>query len=107
MPSQPPFFEDLSKLALSAGATMMEWRKEVEKLVQAQCEKWVRGMDLVTREEFEVVRELAQKALQENETLKEKLEAMENAGSKAKNSSAKKAAPAAKKAAAKADSKKT
>lgn len=77
MSKHPPFFDDLSKLAMSAGATMLEWRKEVEKVFHSQIEKWSRGMDLVTREEFEVVRDLAQKAVQENETLKARIEQLE------------------------------
>ncbi len=44
-------------------------RKEVETAFHAQAERWLNSMDLVKREEFDVVRDMALKAREENELL--------------------------------------
>ena len=72
-----PFFDDLAKLATSAGSTVLEWRKEVEKSVQGQMDKWASKMNLVSREEFEAVRDMAQKARLDNEVLQKRVDALE------------------------------
>ena len=90
-----PFFDDLAKIATSAGSTMLEWRKQVEQMVSEQMHGFASRMDMVSREEFEAVRALAQKAITENEALKKRLDALEKsaapkkAASKAKTTSAK------------------
>ena len=72
-----PFLDDLAKIATSAGGTLLEWRKEVEQMCQQAFDKMATKMQLVSREEFEIVREMAIKARAENEALKSRLDAIE------------------------------
>ena len=61
-------------------------RREAEGVFKAQFERMIRDMDLVTREEFEAVREMAQLAREENDRLLARLEALEAQQDKAKPS---------------------
>jgi BMFP domain-containing protein YqiC len=58
-------------------------RREAEGVMRSQLERLVRDMDVVTREEFEAVREIAIRARDENEALRARLDALES-GMKAK-----------------------
>lgn len=70
-------FEDLSKLAGGAlGAASGLWQ-DVETLMRTQAAKLVNELDLVKREEFEAVREMASKARLEQELLVARLEKLE------------------------------
>ena len=95
MQKNSQFFDDIAKMATGAASSMLEMRHEVERMVQQQFEKLSTKMNFVTREEFEVVRDMAQKARKENEALRKELAAL-----KPKKAAAKKPATA-KKAAAK------
>lgn len=76
------FLDDMAKLAGGAAGSVLEFRKEMEALVQGKVEECARSMQLVTREEFEVAEAMAKKARTENEALKEKLAELENKISK-------------------------
>ena len=76
------FLDDMAKLAGGAAGSVLEFRKEMEALVQGKVEECARSMQLVTREEFEVAEAMAKKARAENEALKEKLAELENKISK-------------------------
>jgi len=52
-------------------------KREFDTLFKNQAEKWLRDLDLVKREEFEAVKEMARLAREENEALKARLEALE------------------------------
>ncbi|EIM72793.1 hypothetical protein A33O_18159 [Nitratireductor aquibiodomus RA22] len=52
-------------------------RREVETAFQAQAERILNSMDVVQREEFEMVREMALKAREENAALTARIEALE------------------------------
>ena len=82
--------DDLARLATDAAGVAQGARREVETAFRAQAERFVAGMDLVSREEFEVVRDMAVKARAENEALNARLDAMEAAATTA---SAERAAP--------------
>ncbi len=69
--------DDFAKLMTDAAGAAQGVRKEVETAFHAQAERWLNGMDLVKREEFEVVREMAIKVLDENDALKARIEALE------------------------------
>lgn len=71
--------DDFAKLMTDAAGAAQGIRKEVETAFQAQAERWLNAMDLVKREEFEVVREMALKALEENDALRARIEALEAA----------------------------
>ena len=77
MQSKSRIFEDAARVAEGALGTMVGFRREVEAMVRAQFERLLAGMDLVKREEFEAVRELAANARAEQEILSEKLAALE------------------------------
>lgn len=70
-------FEDAARVAGGAMGTLAGVKREVESLVRHQLDRLLAGMDLVTREEFDTVREMAAKARAENERLEARLSALE------------------------------
>lgn len=77
-------FDDLARVANGAAGAFAGLRGEAEAALKAKLERLLAGMDLVTREEFEVVRLMAVKAREENEALKARLDALETAAPAAK-----------------------
>ncbi len=71
-------FEDIAKLASGAAGAAMDLRREIESAVTDRVERLMARGNFVTREEFEVVKEMAQKARQENEALKAELETLKS-----------------------------
>lgn len=76
MQKDNPLFEDLSKMFSGATGALLDMKREIEAMVASGVESWVSKMNLVTREEFEVVRSMAQKAREENEALKSEIETL-------------------------------
>lgn len=72
------FLDDLSKMASSATGTLLEMKREMEAAMGVQMEKMVKKMDLVTREEYNLVREMAVKARTEQEMLAKRIAELEN-----------------------------
>lgn len=72
------FFDEVSKLMTSASGAAQGVRKEVDTLVQSQVERILNNMNVVKREEFDVVRDMAEKARQENERLEKRLAELES-----------------------------
>ncbi|WP_127105101.1 accessory factor UbiK family protein [Pararhodobacter zhoushanensis] len=70
-------FDDLSKLMTNAMGVAQGARTEAETAVKSLMDRWLADRDFVTREEFDAVRAMAQKAREENEALKARLDAME------------------------------
>ena len=62
MQSDNRFFDDAAKLAGGAIGTLAGLRREIETLARQQVERLLERMDLVTRDEFEAVKEMAAKA---------------------------------------------
>jgi BMFP domain-containing protein YqiC len=77
MQTENRFLEDVAKLATSALGTVQGMAQEVETLVRQRVDQMVSRMDLISREEFETVRELAENARIENERLAARLDALE------------------------------
>jgi len=77
MQSDNPILDDIAKLASGAAGTLNGMRQEIEASVRARVDRIAQDMDLVSREEFDVVREMARKAREENEELKARIEALE------------------------------
>ena len=80
-------FDDLAKVANGAVSTVAGIKGEVESMVRQQLEKLLVDMDLVPREEFEAMRDVAVAARAEQEKLEKrvaKLEAEISAASKPK-----------------------
>jgi BMFP domain-containing protein YqiC len=71
------FFDDLSKLMTDAAGLADGARREVDSAVRGQFERLLAGMDVVKREEFEAVREMAALARAENDRLRERVAALE------------------------------
>lgn len=79
MSSNNRIFEDAARVAEGALGTIVGLRREIEAVVRAQLERLLAGMDLVKRDEFEAVRELAANARAEQEKLAARLAALEAA----------------------------
>jgi len=69
--------DEFAKLMTDAAGAAQGVRREFETLMRAQGEKLMRDMDVVPREEFEAVKAMARKAREENETLAQRLDALE------------------------------
>jgi BMFP domain-containing protein YqiC len=73
--------DDFAKLFTDAAGAAQGVRREVETALRGQAERLLNSMDVVQREEFEAVRALALKALEENKSLAERVAALEAGGS--------------------------
>lgn len=69
--------DDLAKLMTDAAGAAQGVRREVETAFRAQAERLLNNMDVVQREEFEAVREMARKAREENARLAARIDALE------------------------------
>jgi BMFP domain-containing protein YqiC len=69
--------DQMSRLMNDAAGVADGVRREVQTLVQTQAERVLRDMGVVTREEFEAVKEMAAKAREENERLAARLAEVE------------------------------
>jgi len=70
-------FDDLSRLMTDAAGLADGARREVETLARSQIERLMAGMDFVSREEFDAVREMAALARADNEKLEARVAALE------------------------------
>ena len=74
---RPRIFDDVARLMGDAAGVAHGMRREAETLVKSQIERLLASMDVVTREEFEAVREMAVLAREENEALRRRIEQLE------------------------------
>ena len=72
-------FDDLARLAGGAMGAAAGLRAEFEGLMRQQLDRWLTGMDLVRREEFDAVQAMAAKARTEQEALAARVAALEAA----------------------------
>jgi BMFP domain-containing protein YqiC len=70
-------FDEMARLMGDAASVAQGVKREAETLFRTQMERFVADLDLVKREDFEVVREMASQARAENEVLKKRIEALE------------------------------
>ncbi|GGE59244.1 accessory factor UbiK family protein [Actibacterium pelagium] len=77
MQSRNKFFEDMSQLMTNAMGVAQGAKDEAENAFASMLDRWLADRDFVTREEFDAVRAMAQKAREENEALKARLDALE------------------------------
>ena len=75
-------FEDAARVAGGALETIAGLRREAEGMVQHRIDKILSGMDLVTRDEFDAVKEMAANASMDNERLANRLAELEKKLSK-------------------------
>jgi BMFP domain-containing protein YqiC len=73
------FFDEVARLMNDAAGVASGVRREFDTLMRTQAERILRELDVVQREEFEAVKEMAQLARQENEALKSRIAALEAA----------------------------
>jgi hypothetical protein len=71
------FLDDMSKLMTNAMGVAQGAKTEAENAMKGWIDRWLADRDFVTREEFDAVRAMAQKAREENEALKARLEKLE------------------------------
>lgn len=77
MQSRNKFFDDMSQLMTNAMGVAQGARTEAETAMKSMVDRWMAGRDFVTREEFDAVRLMAQKAREENEALAARLAELE------------------------------
>jgi BMFP domain-containing protein YqiC len=71
------FLDEMARLMNDAAGVAQGVRREVDVLFRTQAERILRDLDVVQREEFEAVKEMARLAREENEALKVRIEALE------------------------------
>jgi BMFP domain-containing protein YqiC len=71
------FFDDFAKLMTDAAGAAEGMKQEAQTLFKSQSERFMRDMDVVTREDFEAVKAMAQKAREENEALSQRMAVLE------------------------------
>lgn len=69
--------DEFAKLMTDMAGVAQGVRREVETAFRGQAERFLNDMDLVKREEFDAVREMAARARDENEALKKRIAALE------------------------------
>ncbi|HWX14823.1 MAG TPA: accessory factor UbiK family protein [Methylocella sp.] len=77
--AQNRVYEDFTRLVTDAAEMVKGVRREAETAIKSQLERLLATMDVVTREEFEVVKEIAAKARDENEKLSQRVATLEAA----------------------------
>lgn len=84
MQTENKLIDDIAKLASGAAGALHGMGGEIEAAVRARVERIAAELDLVTREEFEVVRDMAEAARQENEALRARIAELEKPKKKPK-----------------------
>lgn len=77
MQTRNKMLDDISKLMTNAMGVAQGAKDEAENAMKSMMDRWLADRDFVTREEFEAVRLMAQKAREENQALKARLDALE------------------------------
>jgi BMFP domain-containing protein YqiC len=70
-------FDEFARLMTGAAGAAQGIRREVEEIVRSQAERILRELDVVPREEFDAVRDMAARAREENEKLEARIAALE------------------------------
>ena len=77
MQTRNKVLDDISQLMTNAMGVAQGAKQEAETAMSSMVDRWLADRDFVTREEFDAVRAMAQKAREENEALKARIEALE------------------------------
>ncbi|WP_027244430.1 accessory factor UbiK family protein [Leisingera daeponensis] len=77
MQTRNKILDDISQLMTNAMGVAQGAKDEAETALKSMIDRWLADRDFVTREEFDAVRAMAQKAREENEALKARLDALE------------------------------
>jgi BMFP domain-containing protein YqiC len=84
MQTRNKFFDDMSQLMTNAMGVAQGAKTEAETAFKSLVDRWMADRDFVTREEFDAVRAMAQKAREENAALEARIATLEAAGTKKK-----------------------
>jgi BMFP domain-containing protein YqiC len=76
------FFDGMGRLMNDAAGVAQGVRREFDTLFRTQAERILRDLDVVSREEFEAVKDMARLAREENEALKARIAALELSASR-------------------------
>ena len=77
MQNRNKILDDISQLVTNAMGVAQGAKDEAETAFKSLVERWMVDQNFVTREEFDAVRAMAQKAREENDFLKARLDALE------------------------------
>jgi BMFP domain-containing protein YqiC len=77
MQSRNKVFDDISQLMTNAMGVAQGAKDEAQTAMSSMVDRWLADRDFVTREEFEAVRKMAQKAREENASLLARIETLE------------------------------
>lgn len=77
MQTRNKLFDDLGQIMTNAMGVAQGAKDEAETAMKGWIDRWLADRDFVTREEFDAVRAMAQKAREENEALKARIAALE------------------------------
>ncbi len=80
MQTRNKVLDDVAQLMQNALGVAHGAKSEAETALKGLVDRWLADRNLVTREEFDAVRAMAQKAREENATLQARLDALEAAG---------------------------
>ena len=80
MQTRNKFFDDMSQLMTNAMGVAQGAKTEAETAMKGFVDRWMADRDFVTREEFDAVRAMAQKAREENDALAARIAALEARG---------------------------
>ena len=78
MQTRNKFFDDMSQLMTNAMGVAQGAKTEAETAFKSFVDRWMADRDFVTREEFDAVRAMAQKAREENTALEARIVALES-----------------------------
>ena len=88
-------FDEMARLMNDAAGVAQGVRREFDTLFRSQAERILRDLDVVQREEFEAVKEMARLAREENEALKTRVATLEAKSEKSAEKSGKKGSSSA------------
>ena len=77
MQARGKIFDDISQLMTNAMGVAQGAKDEAETAMKSLLDRWLADRDFVTREEFDAVRAMAQKAREQNEALEARLDSLE------------------------------
>ena len=77
MQTRNKVLDDISQLMTNAMGVAQGAKQEAETAMSSMMDRWLADRDFVTREEFDAVRAMAQKAREENAALNARIEALE------------------------------
>jgi len=77
MQTRNKILDDISQLMTNAMGVAQGARSEADTAIKSLMDRWLADRDFVTREEFDAVRLMAQKAREENEALKARLDVLD------------------------------